>query len=125
MVKVRNIIPASQAANQRFKDIERIFAKENMPVFLYETPSYTFIRNALSNKYNYTTSIRIDVINGVHQPQNDYFHFNIRVYKASSNTVEYDNLHVYVIPLIIADELGNPILTWHLNPDLQITESLF
>ena len=121
------MIPASQAANQRFKDIERIFAKENMPVFLYETPSYTFIRNALTNKYNYTTSIRIDVINGVHQPQNDYFHFNIRVYKASpkADMVEYDNLHVYVIPLIIADEMGNPILTWHLNPDLQITESLF
>ena len=130
VVKVRNLIPKSQAGNQRFEDIESIFTKENMPVFLYETPSYTFIRNALSNKYNYTTSIRIDVINGVHQPQNDYFHFNIRVYEtgpksAERHVVERDNLHVYVLPLIMADELGNPILTWHLNPDLQITESLF
>ena len=116
------MIPASQAANQRFKDIESIFTEENMPVFLYETPLYTFIRNALTSKYNYTTSIRIDVINGVHQPHNDYFHFNIRVYKTSPNTMEHDNLHVYVIPLIMADESGNPILTWHLNPDLQITE---
>lgn len=122
VVKVRNLIPASQAANQRFKDIESIFTAENMPVFLYETPLYTFIRNALTSKYNYTTSISIDVINGVHQPHNDYFHFNIRVYNTNSKAMEHDNLHVYVIPLIMADELGNPILTWHLNPDLQITE---
>ena len=127
VVEVRNLIPKAQAGNQRFEDIEHIFTSENMPIFLYETPLYTFIRGALTDKYNYTSSVRIDVINGVHQPSHDYFHFNIRVYDTSkkrnvSERVTHDNLHVYVIPLIIADELGNPILTWHLNPDLLITE---
>jgi len=119
VLQINNLIPKYQQVNQTIANLKEILT--TLPRIPYENEVYKHIRN-LINKH--PEMIRIDLINGVHQPPQDNFHFNIRVYdrRTRPHQVVYNNLHVYVTECVTTDSKGNPVLKWCISRFNQITE---
>ena len=116
-IEINNFIPSSQQCNQRWENILEILL--NLPEIPTMNDTYTHIKLLVKE---YKDIIRIDVINGIHKPVGDHYHFNIRVWDARNNFMIHDNLHVYVSPSPLdTDPYGNPVIRWNINRFLQIT----
>lgn len=117
-IVINNFIPAQQQCNQRWENILDILL--NLPDIPTMNDTYAHIKLLVEV---YKDIIRIDVINGIHKPIGDNYHFNIRVWDARNNFMIHDNLHVYVSPSPLhTDSYGNPTITWNINRFLQITD---
>ena len=118
-MQINNLIPKYQQENQTIGNLKEILM--NLPNIPKMNETYKHIR-LLTERYS--NDIRIDIINGVHKPEGDGFHFNIRVYdrRTRPHTVVYDNLHVYVTPSMSVDSKGNPVTMWNISRFNQITQ---
>ena len=109
------IIPNYQKSNQRVINLKEIL--QDLPYIDKESSQYSFIRS-LNKKY-----LKIELLNGVHARDGDSLHFNIRVHNKQTrpHTIIYQTCHVYVMPMVVVDDRGNPRLDWIIDPIRQIT----
>lgn len=119
VIQINNYIPIYQQKNQTIANLKDILT--TLPRMPKENEVYNHLRTLISN---HSEMIRIDLINGVHKPVGDNFHFNIRVYdrRTRPHSVVYNNLHVYVTECIETDSKGNPVVKWCISRFNQITE---
>jgi hypothetical protein len=110
---ITDLIPKTQQNNQNFENIKYILSPHNL-ISKNEELQETL------KELQYNLGWEAQVVKGVHFPSNDSWHFNITVKNPDEEVIE-ENLHVYVIPIVIPDESGNPTIFWIFDGERQIT----